>query len=375
MTARLNTIMRYLILNEGESETRVSLLPESATAIFGTSFFGMVEKGAGRKASRSDADYEAAGIKVVTREEGLKNAQLVLGILPLSDADLQLLPEGASVWGMYQPQWHPERLKVFEERKLNLYSLDCIPRISRAQSMDVLSSMATASGYQAVLEAAAALPRFFPMLMTAAGTIAPAKVLVIGAGVAGLQAIATAKRLGAVVEAFDTRPSVKEQVESLGGKFVEVEGAREDKAAGGYAVEQDPDYQRRQAEAIAKAVAKVDVVITTAQIPGRIAPLLITEDMVKAMKPGAVIVDMAVSTGGNCALTKTGRHDVNGITIIGDSFLQRQKAEDASRMYAKNLQNLFKLLVKEGVFQPDFTDEIVKGCCVVRDGVNNLIKH
>lgn len=372
MTARLNTTMRYLILNEGESETRVSLLPDSALAIFGNSFTGMVEKGAGWKASRSDADYESAGLKVVSREEGLRNADLVLGILPLSDEELQLLPDGASVWGMYQPQWHPERLKVFESRKLNLYSLDCVPRITRAQSMDVLSSMATASGYQAVLEAAAALPRFFPMLMTAAGTIAPAKVLVIGAGVAGLQAIATAKRLGAVVEAFDTRPSVKEQVESLGGKFVEVEGAKEDKAAGGYAVEQDADYQRRQAEAIAKAVAKSDVVITTAQIPGRKAPLLITEEMIAAMKSGAVVVDMAVSTGGNCALSKPGTHQVQGITIIGDSFLQRQKAEDASRMYAKNLQNLFKLFIKEGKFQPDFNDEIVRGCCVVREGVNQI---
>lgn len=364
--------MHYLILNEGELEPRVSLLPESASAIFGNSFTGMVEQGAGVHASRSDADYQAVGLQVVSRSEGLKQAKLVLGILPLSESDLRLLPEGASVWGMYQPQWHPERLKVFEERKLSLYSLDCIPRITRAQSMDVLSSMATASGYQAVLQAAAALPRFFPMLMTAAGTIAPAKVLIIGAGVAGLQAIATAKRLGAVVEAFDTRPSVKEQVESLGGKFVVVEGAKEDKAAGGYAVEQDADYQRRQAEAIAQAVAKSDVVITTAQIPGRKAPLLISEEMVAAMKAGSVIVDMAVSTGGNCALTREGTHQVKGITIIGDSFLQRQKAEDASRMYAKNLQNLFKLLIKDGQFQPDFNDEIVRGCCVIRDGVNQL---
>lgn len=367
--------MRYLILNEGELEPRVSLLPESAIAIFGQSFTGMVERGAGLHASRSDADYSSVGIQVVSREEGLKQADLVLGILPLSESDLNLLAEGTSVWGMYQPQWHPERLTHFEKRRLNLYSLDCIPRISRAQSMDVLSSMATASGYQAVLEAAAALPRFFPMLMTAAGTIAPAKVLVIGAGVAGLQAIATAKRLGAVVEAFDTRPSVKEQVESLGGKFVVVEGAKEDKAAGGYAVEQDADYQRRQAEAIAQAVAKSDVVITTAQIPGRRAPLLITEAMVAAMKSGSVIVDMAVSTGGNCALTQEGKHQINGITIIGDSFLQRQKAEDASRMYAKNLQNLFKLLLKDGQFQPDFNDEIVRGCCVIRDGVNQLNNH
>ena len=260
-------------------------------------------------------------------------------------------------------------MKTLADTGVSLFSMDSIPRITRAQSMDVLSSMSTVSGYKAVLLAAANLPRFFPMLMTAAGTIAPAKVLVIGAGVAGLQAIATAKRLGAVVEAFDTRPSVKEQVESLGGKFVEVPGAVEDKGAGGYAVEQSEEYKKKQSEMLEKSIIKSDVVITTALIPGRKAPILITKAMLEKMKSGAVVVDLAAANGGNCEGTQNNETvSIDGITVIGNSALPSTMPQDASKMYSKNVQNLLKLLLKEDKLNLNFEDEIIKGTCITHDG-------
>ena len=253
-----------------------------------------------------------------------------------------------------------------------------VPRITRAQSMDILSSMATISGYKAVLDAAINLPRFFPMFMTAAGTIRPSKILILGAGVAGLQAIATARKLGAVVEAFDVRSEVKEQVESLGGRFVEVEGSKENEGAGGYAVEQTEEYKKKQRQLIQDHAKKANVVITTAQIPGRKAPILITKDTVENMIPGSVIVDLASSTGGNCELTKNNEIiEVNKVKIIGNSNFPSEMPADASKMYGNNIINFMKLIIdEEGDLKLNFEDEVVKGTCITHKNeiINERIK-
>jgi NAD(P) transhydrogenase subunit alpha len=294
---------------------------------------------------------------------------MIFQIMPLSESERKGLTEGKFVIGVYQPLVAKELMTEIDSQGITLFSMDSIPRITRAQSMDVLSSMSTVAGYKAVLLAASQLPRFFPMLMTAAGTIAPAKVLVIGAGVAGLQAVATAKRLGAVVEAFDTRPSVKEQVESLGGKFVEVPGAVEDKAAGGYAVEQSEEYKKKQSEMLEKSIVKSDVVINTALIPGRKAPILITKGMLQQMKPGAEVVDLAAANGGNCEGTVNEQTVVvEGVTIIGSSTIPSTMPEDATKMYSKNVQNFLKLLLKEDKINLNFEDEIIKGTCITHEG-------
>jgi NAD(P) transhydrogenase subunit alpha len=252
---------------------------------------------------------------------------------------------------------------------ITMLALDMVPRITKAQSMDILSSMATVSGYRAVIEAASLLPRFFPMFMSAAGTIKPARVLILGAGVAGLQAIAIARKIGAVVEVFDVRSAVKEEVLSLGGKFIEVEGAREDKAAGGYAVEQDDEYRKRQQELIQRRAVEADVIITTAQIPGRRAPVLICEETVKKMKPGSVIVDLAASSGGNCELSENGRlKEVNGVRIIGRSDYPSGMPVDASKMFGSNIVNLLKTMIdEEGNLNLDTEDEIIGGTTVVHN--------
>jgi NAD(P) transhydrogenase subunit alpha len=296
-------------------------------------------------------------------------ADLVVRIQPLTPDESQALKSGAVLFGMYQPLVNPDRMRAIADQGISLISMDAIPRITRAQSMDVLSSQASLAGYQAVLRAATLLPRIFPMMMTAAGTIAPAKVLVIGAGVAGLQAIATAKRLGAVVEAFDTRPSVKEQVESLGGKFVEVPGAVEDKGAGGYAVEQSAEYKQKQSEELEKRIVAADVVITTALIPGRKAPVLITASMVERMRAGSVIIDMAAAAGGNCELTQNNAVcTVHEVQIVGNGNLPAEKPQDASRMYAKNMLNFLTPCIKEGAFSLNFEDEIIKGSVITHGG-------
>ncbi|MEZ4686686.1 MAG: NAD(P) transhydrogenase subunit alpha, partial [Bacteroidia bacterium] len=262
-----------------------------------------------------------------------------------------------------------DEVKAWQASGASVFSLDMVPRTTKAQAMDVLSSMATAAGYKAILSAASHLPKFFPMFMTAAGTVPPAKVLVLGAGVAGLQAIATARRLGAVVHAFDVRTAAKEEVLSLGAKFVEVEGAKDDAAAGGYAVEQSEEYQRRQNELVQEFASKSDVVICTAQIPGRRAPVLITEDTVKKMIPGSVIVDLAASTGGNCALTENDSIiQTHGVTIVGDSNLPASIPLDASKMYGKNLINFFKESLQEGAISFDFENEILQGACILHQG-------
>jgi len=280
-----------------------------------------------------------------------------------------MLKKGQVIISVFNPLANKTEVDHYLKNDQTVFSMDLIPRITRGQSMDILSSMATIAGYKAVLDAALKLPNFFPMFMTAAGTIRPAKLLILGAGVAGLQAIATARKLGAVVEVFDVRSAVKEQVQSLGGKFVEVEGAKEDAAAGGYAVEQDEEFKKKQKQLIHDHAAKSNVVICTAQIPGKKAPLLIEKSTVTAMKPGSVIVDLAASTGGNCELTEDGKTVVKeGVTIVGNSSYPSEMPNDASRMYGNNLTNFLKLLIDEnGGLKLDFDDEIVSGTCMVHE--------
>ncbi|MFC4874010.1 Re/Si-specific NAD(P)(+) transhydrogenase subunit alpha [Negadavirga shengliensis] len=357
------------VLKEPSPETRVSLHPEAVKNLVAAGNKVQIEKGAGEASFLSDELYKEAGAEIHERSAVLESSEMIFQIMPLSESERKGLTEGKFVIGVYQPLVAKELMTEVASQGITLFSMDSIPRITRAQSMDVLSSMSTVAGYKAVLLAASQLPRFFPMLMTAAGTIAPAKVLVIGAGVAGLQAVATAKRLGAVVEAFDTRPSVKEQVESLGGKFVEVPGAVEDKAAGGYAVEQSEEYKKKQSEMLEKSIVKSDVVITTALIPGRKAPILITKGMLQQMKPGAVVVDLAAANGGNCEGTVNEQTVVvEGVTIIGSSTLPSTMPEDATKMYSKNVQNFLKLLLKEDKINLNFEDEIIKGTCITHEG-------
>ncbi|KJF43305.1 NAD(P) transhydrogenase subunit alpha [Draconibacterium sediminis] len=354
------------LLKEHGKETRVALLPETVKAFTDLKVEVLVEQGAGEKAFASDADYEAVGAKTVSRDEVFAKAEVLLQIQPPAEGDTGRIKD-SQVWiSAFNPLWDTTLVKTFLDKGITTFSLDLIPRTTRAQAMDILSSMATVSGYMAVLEAAAKLPTFFPMFMTAAGTIRPANVLILGAGVAGLQAIATSRKLGAQVQVFDVRSAVKEEVMSLGGKFVEVEGATEDKAAGGYAVEQTEEYKKKQQDRINEVAAKSNVVICTAQIPGRKAPLLIPKEAVDAMKPGSVIIDLAASTGGNCELTKNDETvEYKGVSIIGQSNYPAQKPVDASRMFGKNVLNFMKLMIgEEGELNLNFEDDIVKGTCI-----------
>jgi len=354
------------LLKEHGKETRVALLPETVKAFTDLKVEVLVEQGAGEKAFASDADYEAVGAKTVSRDDVFAKAEVLLQIQPPAEGDTDKIKD-SQVWiSAFNPLWDTALVKTFLDKGITTFSLDLIPRTTRAQAMDILSSMATVSGYMAVLEAAAKLPTFFPMFMTAAGTIRPANMLILGAGVAGLQAIATSRKLGAQVQVFDVRSAVKEEVMSLGGKFVEVEGATEDKAAGGYAVEQTEEYKKKQQDRINEVAAKSNVVICTAQIPGRKAPLLIPKEAVDAMKPGSVIIDLAASTGGNCELTKNDEIvEYKGISIIGQSNYPAQKPVDASRMFGKNVLNFMKLMIgEEGELNLNFEDDIVKGTCI-----------
>jgi len=358
------------LLKEHGNETRVALLPEVVQSLVELKAEVLTEKGAGENAFATNDLYEKAGAKIVSRKEIFQKADVLLQIQPPSDDDLKNLKD-THVWiSVFNPLWEKELVKTFKGKKVTTFSLDSIPRTSKAQSMDILSSMATVAGYKAVLDAAYRLPAFFPMFMTAAGTIRPANVLILGAGVAGLQATATARRLGAQVYVFDVRSAVREEVKSLGGKFVEVEGATEDKDAGGYAVEQTEEYKEKQQEAIDAQAVKSDVIICTAQIPGRKAPLLISKATVEKMKPGAVIVDLAASSGGNCELTKN--HEVvefQNKTIIGQSNYPAQTPLDASRMFGKNVLNFLKLIIgEEGELNLNFEDDIVKGTCITHNG-------
>lgn len=353
------------VLKEPKGENRVALLPEGANNLIKLGVSLMLETDAGLNARAHNADYEALGVKIAARNEVIQGADVLVMIQAPDDASLALMKEGQVLLGVFNPLIEHELVKKLSNHGLTSFSLDTIPRISRAQSMDVLSSMASVAGYKAVIDAAHNLPYFFPMLMTAAGTIKPARVLVLGAGVAGLQAIASARKLGAIVHAFDVRSAVKEQVESLGAKFVEVEGAKEDAAAGGYAVEQNEEFKQKQAQAIHQRAIESDVVIATAQIPGKPAPILLKKETVDAMPPAAVIIDLAASTGGNCELTRDNEVVVHGqVRIIGKSNYASDMPSDASKMYGNNVINFLKLIInKEGQLHLNFEDEIVQGTC------------
>ncbi len=366
------------ILKESGDENRVSALPEIASQLVKMNFDVHIEPGAGLNAFAADNDYLQAGAKISDRETILRTADIILKINSFDIHDIDKLKTGAIVIAILQPYFNTELVKQLLEKGITSFSLETIPRTTRAQIMDVLSSQATVAGYKAVLLAAANLAKFFPMFMTAAGSITPAKVLVIGAGVAGLQAIATARRLGGVVEVFDTRAAVKEEVKSLGGKFIEVEGAADSASAGGYAVEQSEEFLARQRQKIQESAIKSDVIITTAQIPGKKAPVLITKESINSMKPGSVIVDLAASTGGNTELTENNKSvDVNGVTIIGNSNLPSTIPSDASKMFGKNVLNFLKLILKDGNINLDFNDDIVKGTCIThnREIINERVKE
>jgi len=358
------------VLKESGPETRVSLVPDIAAAFVRNNIQVLVESGAGEKAFYSDPQYEAAGARITNRSEIINSHDVLLSINLPDHETLEHLPAGSIITGVFQPLFHPQKMEDLAKKQLTLFSLDMLPRTTRAQSMDVLSSQANIAGYKAVLLAANLFPRYFPMFMTAAGSIPPAKVLILGAGVAGLQAIATARRLGCVVEVFDTRPAVKEEVMSLGAKFIEVEGAADASKAGGYAVEQGEDFRRKQQEKIGEHAAKTDVIITTAQIPGRKAPILITADMIGRMKPGSIIVDLAAASGGNTEHTIDNETIVvNGVTIAGNSALYATAPSDASKLYSKNVQNFLNLIIdKEGRLELRFEDELVKGACITHNG-------
>jgi NAD(P) transhydrogenase subunit alpha len=357
-----------------DGETRVSLTPQIAGQLIADGAEVLVQAGAGEASSITDEAYREAGATIVPDAPALYGqADLVLRVGRPSDEEVEMLREDTILIGTLGTLAKPELAQKLAKQGVTAISMDAIPRITRAQSMDTLSSQATVGGYKAVLIAAERLPKFMPLLTTAAGTVRPARGIVMGAGVAGLMAIGTARRLGAVVEATDVRPVVKEQVQSLGGTFIEVEMTDEEKAkaetAGGYATEMSEDYKRRQAELIAERVKDADFIITTALIPGRPAPKLVTEAMVKSMKPGSVIVDMAAEMGGNCELTEPGKEVVkHGVRIIGITNLPATMPGSATQMYAKNVQTLVKHLVKDGALTLDFDDEITRGATITHAG-------
>ena len=359
-------------------ETRVSLTPEIAAKLAKEGAQVLVERGAGERASFPDSAY-----KNVTWAEGpepvLAAADVLLAVQPLTVAQIGQLKPSAVVIGFMQPHARAAEVRALEQRGLTAFAMELVPRISRAQSMDALSSQAAIAGYKAVLIAASQLQKFFPMLTTAAGTIRPSQVLVIGAGVAGLQAIATARRLGAVVSAYDLRPVVKEQVQSLGARFVELPLEVADaQDAGGYAKAQDEAFYKRQRELLGKVIAESDVVITTAVVPGKKSPVLVTKEMVAAMAPGSVIVDLAAERGGNCELTRPEETVVeHGVTIVGMINLASTVPYHASQVYAKNLANFLAPLVKDGKLQLKMEDEIVRSTLITQDGeiVNQRVRE
>ena len=368
-----------------ENETRVAVIPEMISSLTREKHEVFVESGAGLGASFSDSEYVDAGATIIANPVDLyKTVDIILKVQPpqkhpkAKKHEVDLLKEGTTLIGYLSPLTNTNAVNKLAQRKITSFSMEYIPRITRAQSMDSLSSMATIAGYKAVLMAADHLGKIFPLLMTAAGTIPPATALILGAGVAGLQAIATAKRLGARVEAFDPRPAVKEQVESLGATFIEMEVPEDAETEGGYAKELPEDFLKREQDAIGKRMPKIDVVITTAQIFGKKAPILITEDMVKMMRPGSVIVDLAAEQGGNCELTKAGESvEKYDVTIIGAVNLPAQVPVHASQMYSKNIINLVRHLFQAEDGALDFEDEITKGACITHNGeiVNEMVKN
>ncbi len=352
------------------NERRVALTPDVAGRLVKAGFSVLVERGAGEAASFGDDAFGAAGgTLVATAADVFGQSDIVLKVQPPSAEEARLCREGAALVALFQPSSERETVSQLAARRVTAFSLALLPRITRAQPMDVLSSQATVAGYKAVLLAAAATGRFFPMLVTAAGTLSPARVLVLGAGVAGLQAIATARRLGAVVSAFDVRAAVKEQVESLGAKFLALQIGEQAEAAGGYAKQLSEETHRRELAFLAEQVKDADVVITTAAIPGKRAPILITADAVRGMKPGSVIVDLAVETGGNCELAEAGT-DVrrHGVLILGPVNLPSTVPVHASQMYAKNVSSFLLHVTRDGKLVLDFDDEIIRETCVTHAG-------
>jgi NAD(P) transhydrogenase subunit alpha len=367
--------MNLAVIKERRAgEARVAATPETVRKLKGLGLTVIVESGAGEGARISDSDYSAAGAEVASdAAAALQNAQIVLKVRAPDLAEVEALPRGGVLIGLLSPYAEKEIAAALAARRVDAFAMEFLPRISRAQSMDVLSSQANLAGYKAVIDAAAHFGRAMPMMMTAAGTIAPARVFIMGVGVAGLQAIATARRLGAIVSATDVRPATKEQVESLGATFVAVidEEFRQAETAAGYAKEMSKEYQAKQAALVAETIKKQDIVITTALIPGRRAPTLVTEDMVKSMKRGSIIVDLAAEQGGNCPLSRPDEIvEAHGVTIMGFTNLPARLAIDTSNLYARNLFNFVSLIVdrKTGALAVDWNDEIVKGAALTRDG-------
>jgi NAD(P) transhydrogenase subunit alpha len=366
--------MRFGVPKEGNhNETRVAMVPDTVKALIKKGHAVIVQSAAGATASISDSEFTAAGAKVVEdRAQVLAECDCFLSIQPLAAGEVTALPQGKALIGFLAPGRNPELVQALVQRRITSFSMDAIPRITRAQSMDALSSMATIAGYKAVLLAASYLPKFIPMLTTAAGTIRPSKVLILGAGVAGLQAIATARRLGGVVEAYDVRPAAKEQVKSLGATFVEAPVAQEAETKGGYAKEVSADVLAQQRKLLHEHVAASDVVITTAQVPGKTAPRLVTKEMVYAMKAGSVIVDLAAESGGNCELTEPGMVAVkNGITIIGLKNLPATVPLDASRMLSRNFTAFILEITNEKGFTFDWNNEMFRETCITHNGEVN----
>ncbi|MEM6376696.1 MAG: Re/Si-specific NAD(P)(+) transhydrogenase subunit alpha [Bacteroidota bacterium] len=351
--------MKLGVLKEAKDQ-RVAIIPDTIPKLSQLGIDVLIEKGAGESAGFNDDSYTEHA-QVADKATVLKDADVIISIDPPA-TDLDNISTNQWLISQFQPFNDASIIEQLSKAKVNAFSLDMIPRTTLAQSMDILSSMASIAGYKAVLESARLLPRYFPMMITAAGSIKPSKILVLGAGVAGLQAIATARRLGAMVEAFDTRSAAKEEVLSLGAKFVEVEGATDDTGAGGYAVEQSEDFLKRQRAEVQARAIKADVIITTAQVRGRKAPLLVPASTVEQMKPGSVIIDLASSTGGNCELSKDNEIVVhNGVTIYGNSNLAELMPQDASTLYSNNLYNFLKHITKEGQLDIRMDDEIIAG--------------
>ena len=347
-------------------ERRVALVPEMVERLIQNGMQVAIEDGAGEGAHHTNAAYEEAGASIGDGFSG----DVIAKVAPPSAEEIGRLEQGSVLVGFLQPLTATETVRALAERGVTSFAMEAIPRITRAQSMDALSSQATVAGYRAALICAQELPRFFPMLTTAAGTVRPAKVLVLGAGVAGLQAIATARRLGAVVSAFDVRSAVKEQIESLGARFLELDMGLEDaEAAGGYARPLTEEEQAKQRDLLAVEIGTMDAVISTAAVPGRRAPLLVTEQAVKNMSPGSVIVDLAAETGGNCELTEAGQTVVKeDVTIAGPLNLPATMPDHASSLYSRNIQSLLEVMVNEGELSLDFEDEVIAGACITRDG-------
>ncbi|MGA8668306.1 MAG: Re/Si-specific NAD(P)(+) transhydrogenase subunit alpha [Terracidiphilus sp.] len=363
--------MQLGIMKESAAgETRVALLPESLKSLLSQGLTVIVESGAGWSAGASDAAYAEAGATVTDRDAILASADILPVVNAPGPRDQALLKPHAVMIGFLKPLETPLALSAAMARPATLFSMELVPRISRAQTMDALSSMATVAGYKAVIDAAGVLPRLFPMLMTAAGTLAPARVFVIGAGVAGLQAIATARRLGAVVEAYDVRAAAGEQVRSLGAKFLDVDlGGINTEGGGGYAAELTEEALERGRDLIIKTAAHSDVIVTTAQVPGRPAPLLLRRAAVEAMRPGSVLVDLAAPAGGNCELTKPGTtQTLGGVTLMAPMNLPAEVPVHSSQLYARNILNFLGLILKKGELHVDLSDEVLAGACVAHEG-------